>query len=154
MKTRQTSVINRPRKSVSTFSCHTRSTNASGPPGPSHVSCQSHSGDAVTAYWKHTYRLTKTELKILLAGGRFADTCFVAGSNRTSVLYGSGTVPIVLLDTSGWSPGTALAWTFCPGSKTSQPWPGKSSQWVDSSHSAQRTPHSCTFFHCQERRQV
>lgn len=32
------------------------------------------------------------------------------------VLCGSGTVPIVLLDRSGWSPGTALAWTLGPGS--------------------------------------
>lgn len=68
------------------------------------------------------------------------------------VLYGSRTIPIVLLDTSGWSPGTVLAWMLCPGSRKLQLWPGKSTKWADYSHSTQRTPHSCTFFHCQGRR--
>lgn len=69
------------------------------------------------------------------------------------VVYTWRTIPIVLSDSNGWSPGTALDWMLNPGSRKVQLWPGKSTKWADSSHSTQRTPHSCTFIHCQGRRQ-
>lgn len=72
--------------------------------------------------------------------------------NWTPVWYMAvGQSPLSLMDTSGWSPGTALDWMFSPGSRKLRLWPGKSTKWANSSHSAQRTPHSCTFFHCQGR---
>lgn len=72
--------------------------------------------------------------------------------NWTPVWYmAGGQSPLSFMDTSGWSPGTALDWMFSPGSRKLWLWPGKSTKWANSSHSAQRTPHSCTFFHCQGR---
>lgn len=135
MKTRQTSVINRRR---SRRKCFHTGLWCERPPGPTHTV------GTLLPLTGNTHE----------ASFHAADLLTRAGSTRTCVFYGSGTVPIVLLDTRGWRPGTALAWTFGPGSKNLQPWPGKSSKWADSSHSAQRTAHSCTFFHCQERGRV
>lgn len=70
------------------------------------------------------------------------------------VLYGCRTIPIVLLNASGWSPGTALDCMLGTGSRKLWLMPGKSTKWADSSLSAQRTPRSCTFFHCQGRREA
>lgn len=70
------------------------------------------------------------------------------------VLWGSRSLPIVLLNVDGRSPGTAPDCMLGTGKVHLKPWPGKSTKWTDSSHSAWRILHSCTLFYSQGEKTV